>query len=216
MSVVFRVYDDGLGFRYELPRQDNLSYFEIADEETEFVPTGDHQVWWIPAYQDDRYEYLYKKSRKIMNERQSSTHITFTENGPIDVAQLNALYRIIGWDAKGRRTATETSEMLRVSHYYIAAHTADGRLVGFARVCGDPYIVQVLDVITHPDYRCCGIATRCMLGVLAHLRRSNYVSVTLTDGSGVKDFYQRFGFRLADASTPTRVWQRRPEGVIVA
>jgi hypothetical protein len=68
--------------------------------------------------------------------------ITFTENGPVDVAQLDALHRLIGWDKHERHTETETAEMLRVSHYYIAAHTAEGRWVGFARVCGDPYIVQ--------------------------------------------------------------------------
>ena len=47
----------------------------------------------------------------------------FVENGPVDVAQLNALYRMIGWDKKNRRTEAETAEMLRVSHYYIAAQT---------------------------------------------------------------------------------------------
>jgi alpha-glucosidase len=62
MTVVFRVYDDGLGFRYELPMQDNLSEFEITDEETEFVLTGNHRAWWIPAYRDNRYEYLYRES----------------------------------------------------------------------------------------------------------------------------------------------------------
>jgi alpha-glucosidase len=62
MTVVFRVYDDGLGFRYELPRQDNLSEFEITDEETEFALTGNHRAWWIPAYRDNRYEYLYRES----------------------------------------------------------------------------------------------------------------------------------------------------------
>ena len=86
--------------------------------------------------------------------------------------------------------------MLRVSHYYIAACTAEGTLVGVARVCGDPYVAQVLDVITHPDYRRRGITTRCMCGVLAHPQRSHYVSVTLTDGSGIAGFYQRFGFQV--------------------
>jgi alpha-glucosidase len=62
MIVVFRVYDDGLGFRYELPKQDNLSDFEIMDEETEFALMGNHQAWWIPAYRDERYEYLYRES----------------------------------------------------------------------------------------------------------------------------------------------------------
>ena len=138
--------------------------------------------------------------------------IIVTENGPIDVVQLNALYRMIGWDTEGRSTEAETAEMLRVSHYHIAAHTAEGQLVGFARVCGDPYVAQVLDVITHPDYRRRGIATRCMPGVLAYLQRSRYVSVTLTDGSGIQGFYQRFGFQPGDHEhTPMRVWRRGTE-----
>ena len=98
--------------------------------------------------------------------------------------------------------------MLRVSSYYISAQTAQGSLVGFARVCGDPYVVQVLDVITHPEYRRRGIATRCMVGVLGHLRQSRYVSVTLTHGGGLGDFYRRFGFRPIGDDTDTRIWQR--------
>lgn len=62
MTIVFRVYNYGLGFRYELPKQDHLSDFEIMDEETEFSLTGDHTAWWIPAYQKERYEYLYYKT----------------------------------------------------------------------------------------------------------------------------------------------------------
>jgi len=146
-----------------------------------------------------------------MNEQASLADITFTENGQIDVAQLNALYRLIGWDSHNRRTEAETTEMLRVSHYYIAAHTAEGTLVGFARVCGDPYVAQVLDVITHPAYRHRGIATKCMLGVLAHLQRSRYVSVTLTDGSGIEGFYQRFGFRVF--KDVAQVWERSTEAI---
>jgi ribosomal protein S18 acetylase RimI-like enzyme len=129
-----------------------------------------------------------------------------TENGPVDVAQLNALYRLIGWDRHHRRTEADTADMLRVSRYDIAAHTAEGTLVGFARVCGDPYVVQVLDVITHPAYRRRGIATTCMRGVLAHLQRSYYMSVTLTDGSGIAGFYHRFGFRVSN--DVALVWER--------
>jgi ribosomal protein S18 acetylase RimI-like enzyme len=141
-----------------------------------------------------------------MNEQTSSGDITFTENGYVDVAQLNALYRLIGWDSDNRRTETETSAMLSVSRYYIAAHTTERTLVGFARVCGDPYVAQVLDVITHPGHRRRGIATQCMRGVLAHLQRSRYLSVTLTDGSSIAGFYERFGFR---ASTENEQrWQR--------
>jgi ribosomal protein S18 acetylase RimI-like enzyme len=146
-----------------------------------------------------------------MNERALLADIAFTENGAIDVAQLNDLYRCVGWDNHHRRTEAETTEMLRVSHYYIAAHAAEGTLVGFARVCGDPYVAQVLDVITHPDYRRRGIATHCMHGVLAHLQRSRYVSVTLTDGSGIAGFYQRFGFRLC--KDVAQQWERGEEPI---
>ena len=125
-----------------------------------------------------------------------TAHVTFAENGAVDPAQLNELYRTVGWDRAGQRTSDETIEMLRVSHYYIAAHGPDGALIGFARVCGDPYVAQVLDVITHPEYRRRGVATRCMRGVLAHLQRSRYVSVTLTAGHGLEAFYGRFGFHV--------------------
>src|SRR5438094_720157 len=100
-----------------------------------------------------------------MSERALPEGVVLTENGDVDVAQLNALYRLIGWDNKNRRTDAETTQMLRVSHYYVAAHEASGHLIGFARVCGDPYVVQVLDVITHPDFRRRGIATACMQSV---------------------------------------------------
>ena len=140
-----------------------------------------------------------------MNEHASLADIIFTENGRVDVAQLNALYRLIGWDRHNRRTEAETTEMLCVSHYSIAAHTDEGILVGLARVCGDPYVAQVLDVITHPAHRRRGIATRCMHGVLAYLQRSRYVSVTLTDGSGIAGFYQRFEFQ--DYKDVTLMWK---------
>jgi ribosomal protein S18 acetylase RimI-like enzyme len=146
-----------------------------------------------------------------MNEQASLAGITFTENGDLDVAQLNALYRCVGWDSHHRRTETETTEMLRVSHYYIGAHNAEGTLVGFARVCGDPYVAQVLDVITHPAYRRRGIATHCMRGVLAHLQRSRYVSVTLTDSSGIAGFYQQFGFQLCE--DVAQRWERGREAI---
>ena len=151
---------------------------------------------------------MAKDSEHSMDEQAALGNITFTENGSIDVLQLNGLYRLIGWDTHSRRTESETAEMLRVSHYYIAAHTTEGILVGFARVCGDPYVAQVLDVITHPAYRCRGIASQCMRGVLAHLQRSRYVSVTLTDGSGIAEFYHRFGFRIC--KDVAQRWERVP------
>jgi GNAT superfamily N-acetyltransferase len=123
------------------------------------------------------------------------TGITFQENGPVDADQLNSLYRLVGWDREERRTRAETEEMLHVSQYHMSAHTSDGLLVGFARVCGDPYIAHCLDLITHPDYRRRGIASRCAQGVVQPLRDSDYVVAYGLDGSGIDGFYSRFGFR---------------------
>ena len=60
LVIVFRVFDDGVGFRYEWPEQPNLKYFEIADELTEFAFAAEAMAWWIPAYQREHYEYLYR------------------------------------------------------------------------------------------------------------------------------------------------------------
>ena len=62
LMIVFRVFDDGLGFRYEFPEQPNLTTFQITDEQTEFNFAADHLAWWIPAYREHRYEYLYQRS----------------------------------------------------------------------------------------------------------------------------------------------------------
>ncbi|MBN1116572.1 MAG: glycoside hydrolase family 97 protein [Bacteroidales bacterium] len=62
VNIIFKVYNDGLGFRYEVPEQENLGDFIIIDELTEFAFNDNHTAWWIPAYGDNRYEYLYKKS----------------------------------------------------------------------------------------------------------------------------------------------------------
>ena len=62
MDVVFRVFADGVGFRYEFPRQLALGNFVVMDELTEFALPADHQAFWIPGDYDTN-EYLYTKSR---------------------------------------------------------------------------------------------------------------------------------------------------------
>ena len=62
MIVRFRLYDDGLGFRYEFPRQRNLIYFVIREERTQFAMPGDMTAWWIPGDYDTQ-EYDYTRSR---------------------------------------------------------------------------------------------------------------------------------------------------------
>jgi alpha-glucosidase len=62
LQIVFRVFNDGIGFRCIFPEQENLEYFEIMDEKTEFNFPSENKAWWIKAYQPDRYEYLYQLS----------------------------------------------------------------------------------------------------------------------------------------------------------
>ncbi|WP_222867672.1 glycoside hydrolase family 97 protein [Sphingobacterium phlebotomi] len=62
MLVRFRLYDDGIGFRYEFPEQPDLTYLVIKEEETEFAMTGDHIAFWIPGDYDTQ-EYDYTTSR---------------------------------------------------------------------------------------------------------------------------------------------------------
>lgn len=52
MNIRFRVYDDGLGLRYEFPQQDSLVYFIVKEEHTQFAMTGDHTAWWLPGDYD--------------------------------------------------------------------------------------------------------------------------------------------------------------------
>jgi alpha-glucosidase len=63
-TVAFRVFDDGVGFRYELPEQANLREFEIMDELTQFSMADDSRAWWIPSNRArlDRSEMLYASS----------------------------------------------------------------------------------------------------------------------------------------------------------
>lgn len=66
LSIEFRVFDDGIGFRYIIPKQKNLDRFIITDEQTEFALAHDFNAWWIPAYRKDTdiemdSEYLFRK-----------------------------------------------------------------------------------------------------------------------------------------------------------
>jgi alpha-glucosidase len=80
-DVVFRVYDDGIGFRYEFPDQPSLKEVGIQDELTEFAVVDPATAWWIPGGEWNRYEYLYRKS-KLGEVPQVHTPITLrTEQG---------------------------------------------------------------------------------------------------------------------------------------
>ena len=87
MNIRFRVYDDGIGFRYEFPYQQNLSYFVIKEELTQFAMAGDHTAWWVPGdYDTQEYNFtecrlseIESKMEKALNPNDSQT--PFSVNG---------------------------------------------------------------------------------------------------------------------------------------
>ena len=66
MNIRFRVYNEGVGFRYELPSQKELTYFVVEEELSQFAMTGDHTAWWIPGdYDTQEYDYMESKLSEI-------------------------------------------------------------------------------------------------------------------------------------------------------
>lgn len=95
ITVRFRVYDDGIGLRYEFPQQKNLNYFVIKDEITEFAMTGDNMAWWIPGdYDTQEYNYNHTRLSKIraINEAMSNDNASTFVFSPTGV-QTSLLMR---------------------------------------------------------------------------------------------------------------------------
>ncbi len=66
MNIRFRVYNEGVGFRYEFPSQKELTYFVVEEELSQFAMTGDHTAWWIPGdYDTQEYDYTESKLSEI-------------------------------------------------------------------------------------------------------------------------------------------------------
>lgn len=66
LNIIFKVFNDGVGFRYEFPEQPNLNHFIITDEHTKFAMAGDHTAYWIPGdYDTQEYDYTTSKLSQI-------------------------------------------------------------------------------------------------------------------------------------------------------
>ena len=108
MAVVFRVFDDGVGFRYELPAQPSLGDFEIVDELTEFALADNAKAWWIPANRKamDRYEFLYASSPVSMLDSVRTPLTVEMQGGPLVVLHEAALvdYATMDLARVGERT----------------------------------------------------------------------------------------------------------------
>lgn len=88
MNLRFRVYDDGMGFRYEFPLQDNLVYFVVKEEHSQFAMNGDHTAWWIAGdYDTQEYDYTESKLSEIrgLMEKSISDNASQTQFSPTGV-----------------------------------------------------------------------------------------------------------------------------------
>ena len=85
LTLVFRVYDDGLGFRYEFPDQPQLREVNIADELTEFAVADPGMAWWIPGGEWNRYEYLYRRTA-LAEVSQAHTPLTIRTDAGLHIA----------------------------------------------------------------------------------------------------------------------------------
>ncbi|NVN19059.1 glycoside hydrolase family 97 protein [Muricauda sp. HICW] len=80
----FRLFNDGLAFRYEFPKQKTLNYFIIEEEETEFALTGDHKIFWIPGdYDTHEYPYTTSKISEIPSKMKDAT-VYISAQAPIE------------------------------------------------------------------------------------------------------------------------------------
>ncbi|MBC7524299.1 MAG: glycoside hydrolase family 97 protein [Flavobacterium sp.] len=70
LNIIFKVFDEGVAFRYEFPKQEKLNYFIISDEKTQFNLTGNHKTFWIPSdYDSQEYSYNETKLSEIDNSK---------------------------------------------------------------------------------------------------------------------------------------------------
>lgn len=81
ITIRFKVFNDGVAFRYEIPVQVSAKELVILDEKTEFNMDFNNEAWWIPAYQPDRYEYLHQKTPVSSINQSVHTPLTIQTTG---------------------------------------------------------------------------------------------------------------------------------------
>lgn len=107
IRIRFRLFNDGLGFRYEFPKQNDLNYFVIKEEHTEFQLAGDHKIFWIPGdYDTNEYAYTTSKISEIPSLMKKAT------------VEINSQFPI-------KNLAVQTPSMMKSSDgLYINIHEA--------------------------------------------------------------------------------------------
>jgi glucan 1,4-alpha-glucosidase len=101
LDIRFRLFNDGLGFRYEFPEQPNLKYFVLKEEDTEFALTGDHKAFWLPGdFDTEEYRTVTSKLSEIRHKMKDAvtpnvSQTTFSPTGvqtPLMLKSQDGLY----------------------------------------------------------------------------------------------------------------------------
>ena len=155
LDVVFRVYDDGLGFRYEFPDQAQLRQVNIAEELTEFAVVDPATAWWIPAGEWNRYEYLYNTTplaelsqahTPVTIRTEAGLHIAFHEAALVDYSSM-WLRRVTGQRLKAN--LSPSSQGPKVSR--TAPFVTPWRTMQIADSAGGLYMSDLILNLNEPN-----------------------------------------------------------------
>jgi alpha-glucosidase len=155
LDLVFRAYDDGVGFRYEFPEQSQLTHVNIADELTEFNVAEAATAWWIPGGEWNRYEYLYNRTplaevgvahTPLTLRSASGLHIAFHEAALVDYAAM-WLRRVEGQRLK--TTLSPSSDGARVRR--TAPFTTPWRTLQIADSAAGLYMSDLILNLNEPN-----------------------------------------------------------------
>ncbi len=134
----------------------------------------------------------------------------FVPNDPALTGEaLNALYTAVGWNDEGMRTPDKTRLILERAAHFVAVWDSS-KLIGFGRVLEDVYWAQILDVMTHPDYRRRGVAKGTVLRLVAYAE-TRQLSLMLIAAGGTESLYKQFGFTEADPATDVLMYRPLPQ-----
>lgn len=123
---------------------------------------------------------------------------------------LNALYTAVGWNEDGERTAEKTRLVLERAACFVAVWH-DGTLVGFSRVLADVYFAQIVDVMTHPEFRRQGIARGVVSRLVSFAEQEDLGLLLIAAGDAVT-LYEKLGFMRADPTKDVLMYRPLPRG----
>ncbi len=155
LNVIFRVFDDGVGFRYEFPAQDALREVNIVQELTEFAIAEPGTAWWIPGGEWNRYEYLYNRTpiaelaqahTPLTMKLASGTHVSIHEAALVDYAGM-WLRRVDGARLKAVLSPSGSGPAVR----RVAPFATPWRTVTIARDAAGLYMSDLILNLNEPN-----------------------------------------------------------------